>query len=248
MAQLPIHRESKKLEATLKQGGLEICLPASQVAELLRLPPEDIKSVRLSRIMKEFISGFEFLKGYTKAATFFGSSRVDERNFYYREAQKLAHRLSQEGFAIITGGGPGIMEAANKGAYEAGGKSVGINIQMYAEQKINKYVDASTSFHYFFVRKVMLAFASEIYIFFPGGFGTLDEFFEIITLIQTKKIKPIPVLLVGKSYWQELLKWIELAVYEENHAIEKEHLEIYRLVDNADEAFALVKELVNHKS
>lgn len=136
------------------------------------------------------------------------------------------------------------MEAANRGAYEAGGKSVGINIQLPLEQRINPYVKESIAFNYFFVRKLMLSYASEVYIFFPGGFGTLDEFFEMITLIQTKKSHPVPVILVDKKYWQPLLKWIDKVVYSKYNAIDKQDMDIYYLADDADEAFSLVKTML----
>ena len=139
------------------------------------------------------------------------------------------------------------MEAANRGACEAGGKSAGINIQLPAEQLTNPFVKESIAVNYFFVRKLMLSFASEVYIFFPGGFGTLDEFFELITLIQTKKSKLIPIILVNREYWSPLLEWINNNVYEKNHAINADDMEIYHLVDTADEAFQLIQKLVNKK-
>ena len=135
------------------------------------------------------------------------------------------------------------MEAANRGAHNAGGKSVGINIQLPVEQKTNPYVKESIAVHYFFIRKLMLSFASEVYIFFPGGFGTLDEFFELITLIQTKKSKPIPIILINREYWSPLLGWIENQVYKKNNAIDREDMNIYHLVNTADEAFQLIQNL-----
>lgn len=201
---------------------------------------------RILKIMAEFVAGFELIGKYQKAVTFFGSSRYGFKNKVYKEVTKLAYDLSKEGFAIISGGGPGVMEAANKGAYEAGGKSVGLNIKLpgnVATEKKNKYVKESESFEYFFVRKTMLSFASQIYLFFPGGFGTLDELFEIITLIQTKKLKPIPVILVNKEYWEPLLNWIKETIYQNDKAIAKEDMNIYHLVNDADEAFKLIKKL-----
>ena len=222
----------------------EVCLPASELAELMKIPPEKVSSLRVSTIRKEFEKGFKFLKSYGKAATFFGSARFSSQNVNYQEARTLAYKLAQDDFTIITGGGPGVMEAANRGAMEAGGKSVGINIQLPKGQRVNKYVKESVSFHYFFARKVMLSFASEVYIFFPGGFGTLDEFFEMVTLVQTKKIEPIPIILVGKSYWQPLLGWIEESLYKKNKTVSKESMEIYHLVNSVEEAFPLIKKLV----
>lgn len=221
-----------------------ICLPAHELAEFMDEYHNDVSPWRIFKIMAEFVEGFEFLKKYKLAATIFGSARMGFDHDIYKEATRLAHKLSKKGFAIITGGGPGIMEAANKGAYEAGGTSAGINIQLPKEQRTNGYVKESAAFHYFFTRKVMLSFASEVYIYFPGGFGTLDEFFEIITLVQTKKVKSIPVVLVNREYWTPLLAWIERDVFKKNHAIDKEDMKIYHLVDTADEAYDLILTLM----
>lgn len=235
-------REIKKEKTGM--GQIEVCLPASELAEILKLPPHSISSIRLSKIIKEFSNGFSFLKTYGKTATFFGSSRFKENNPHYQEAKKLGALLSKDGFAVVTGGGPGIMEAANRGAYEAGGRSGGLNIQLPDGQRANKFVTETESFHYFFVRKVMLSFASEVYIFFPGGFGTLDEFFEIITLVQTKKIESIPVVLVGKDYWEPLLKWIEEELYQKYAAIDEKHMDLYYLAENAQNAFDYIHKTV----
>jgi uncharacterized protein (TIGR00730 family) len=202
---------------------------------------EGISLVRISRILSEFMSGFQFLKKYNKTVSFFGSSRAKPKNRYYQEAFELAYWLSKRGYTIVTGGGDGVMEAANKGAYMAGGKSVGINIDLPHEQRLNKYVKDSISFRYFFTRKVMLTFASQAYIFLPGGFGTLDEFFEITTLIQTKKIKKIPIILIHKDYWKPLLKWVEKTLYTEKHTISKQDMNIYHLVDTHEEAIKLLR-------
>ena len=206
--------------------------------------PEVSWSWRIFKIMGEFVNGFEFLRRYGVAVTFFGTARCVTRDKIYKEAEKLAHQLSKMGFAVITGGGPGIMEAANKGAHKAGGKSVGLNIQLPFEQRINKWVKESRAFHYFFTRKVMLAYASEVYIFFPGGYGTLDELYEILTLIQTKKISKIPVILVNKEYWDPLTGWMEKELYKKYKSIDKEDLELFCLVDDAQEALVLIKKLI----
>jgi uncharacterized protein (TIGR00730 family) len=195
---------------------------------------------RIFRIMTELRDGFDFLKKYTLAATFFGSSRCGVGDEFYEHAEELAGRLAKEGFAIITGGAAGIMEAANRGAYQAGGKSVGINIKLPMEQHPNNYTTDSKDFYYFFVRKIMLTFASEVYIYFPGGFGTLDEFFEIITLVQTEKIGPIPIILFGKKYWTPLIEWLENELYEHYHTISREDLKFFWMVDSVEEAFDLI--------
>lgn len=199
---------------------------------------------RVGRITTEFIKGFELLEKYDIAATFFGSARCAPDSDTYKDAVKLSYRLSQSGFTIITGGAAGVMEAANKGAYDAEGKSVGINIELPMEQSGNKFTTDSEDFHYFFSRKVMLTFASEVYIYFPGGFGTLDEFFEIATLVQTKKIEPIPIILVGREYWTPLIEWFEKGLIETHHTISKEDMNIFTLVDTVDEAYDAIMDKV----
>jgi uncharacterized protein (TIGR00730 family) len=218
---------------------------STRVEKLLQVHAHEVSPWRIFKIMAEFVAGFEFLNQYEgqKAVTMFGSSRYSFKDDIYKEATKLADKLSKEGFAIITGGGSGIMEAANKGAYEAGGKSVGLNIKLPAEQQINRYVKESEAFHYFFTRKVMLAFASEVYVFFPGGFGTLDELFEIVTLVQTRKIGPVPIILIDKKFWEPLLTWIRDMVYKKHNAIDETDMNVYYLADSADEAFTLIKKL-----
>jgi hypothetical protein len=200
---------------------------------------------RMFRIFFEFRRGYKLLRKYNKAVSFFGSARCDFESRAYKEAEALAFMLAKDGYAIITGGGPGVMEAANKGAKEVGSPSVGITILLPEGERRNQYVTDATSFRYFFVRKVMLSFASQVYVFFPGGFGTLDEFFEIITLIQTKKIDPIPVVLVDKEYWNPLLEWMRITFFEKHKAIAKEDMEIYTLVSDAQEAYQAIKEIVS---
>ncbi len=197
-------------------------------------------SWRIFRIMAEFIEGFEFLADLKKEVTFFGSARCDSSNPYYKEARKLGQMLGSAGFTIITGGGPGIMEAGNHGAVDADAPSVGLNIELPHEQRINKYVRRAKAFHYFFTRKVMLTASAQAYVYFPGGFGTVDELFEIITLVQTKKMCPIPIVLVGKKYWTGLFDWTKEAMVPENY-IAPEDLGIFTIVDTAEEAFELLK-------
>lgn len=213
----------------------------------LRDHPKEPPSWRIFKIMGEFVSGFEFLRRCHQAVSFFGTARESFNPEIYREATKLAAKLSKDGFAVITGGGPGVMEAANRGAYEAGGRSIGIDIRLPTEQRKNPYVKESEDFKFFFVRKVMLSFASQVYIFFPGGFGTLDELFEMLTLVQTKKIDPIPIILVGKKFWDPLIGWVRSELYTKNNAIDKEDLDLFYLVDDANEAYALIKKLIKGK-
>ncbi len=204
---------------------------------------KDICPIRISRIINEFVHGFNFLKKHQNTVTFFGSARLPSNHEYCQEAVDLAGSLAKKGFTVVTGGGGGIMEAANKGAFQAGGKSVGFNIILPKEQVLNKYVTESESFHYFFTRKVMLSFASQAYVFFPGGFGTLDEFFEIITLVQTNKIKKIPIVLIHKEYWQPLLNWVKKDLGQRYKTISKKDTGIYCLVDTTEEALKAIEKL-----
>jgi len=212
------------------------------------LPPvsEDFKKTfpkRISKIMDEFTEGFKFISGLKKkSATIWGATRLSEDDYYYQEARKMGSLLSQEGYTVITGGGPGIMEAANRGAYENNGESVGINIQLPEVQRSNQYINKSIGFYYFFTRKVMMSMASSVYVFFPGGYGTLDEFFEMITLAQTNKLShKVTIIVVGRDYWQPLFNWLEKEVYQKRNAVNKEDLNIFKLVDSAQEAIKIIK-------
>ena len=232
----------KKLIAMAKgkSGKSKKVRPLCRVEnELLDPDGQDgaIQSWRVFRIMSEFVQGFEMLRQYGLAATFWGSARLSPKDPYYKAAEELAAKLAKKGFAIISGGGPGIMEASNVGAFKVGGKSVGLNIELPFEQKLNPYTTESLTFKYFFARKVMLTFSSEVYVYFPGGFGTLDEFFEIITLIQTKKIDRVPVVLYGKAYWEPLLRWFEKDLLKKFKTISPEDLELFHLVDSVDDAY-----------
>ncbi|MEY3784480.1 MAG: family protein YgdH, partial [Candidatus Parcubacteria bacterium] len=199
-----------------------------------------VQSWRVFRIMAEFVQGFELLRNHGLAATFWGSARLEPSDPYYKAAEELAAKLAKKGFSIISGGGPGIMEASNVGAFKVGGKSVGLNIKLPFEQKLNPYTTESLNFDFFFSRKVMLTFASEAYIYFPGGFGTLDEFFEIVTLIQTKKIEKIPVVLYGKDFWNPLLEFFEKELMKKFKTISADDMELFHVVDSVDEAFKYV--------
>ncbi|MDO8510370.1 MAG: TIGR00730 family Rossman fold protein [bacterium] len=196
---------------------------------------------RISLIQKELTDGFEFLKNYPRSVTFFGSSRCTEDSEHYKQARGLAAKIVEElGYAIFTGGGPGIMEAANRGAKEAGGKSLGLNINLLRAQRMNPYVTDHASFYYFFSRKLCLAFSAEAYIFFPGGYGTLDEFFEILTLVQTGKMARVPILAVGRDFWEPMKEFIYRHIYTNHCAIEKTDMNLFVIADNNDEIIKLI--------
>jgi uncharacterized protein (TIGR00730 family) len=225
----------------------DVAWTTGQLDSLLSIRRGGFSSRRLIKIMNELITGYKFIRHYKKAVSIFGSARTSLDKRVYADARKLGYELAKSGFAVITGGGPGIMQAANEGALKFGGESVGLNIQLPNEQRINPYVNESTSFHYFFTRKVMLASVSQVYVFFPGGFGTMDELFEMLTLIQTKKVAPIKVILVNKRFWKPMLGWLTNTIYGHNKAIGKSDLNLFHLVDNADEAMELIHKMVRQK-
>ena len=200
-------------------------------------------SWRMFRIIAEFVDGFEALAKYHPAVTIFGSTRTKPGDEIYQKAEQIGKLLAENGFAVITGGGPGVMEAANKGAFSAGGKSIGLNIELPLEQKPNPYTNITLNFRYFFVRKVMFVKYAVAYIILPGGFGTMDELLESITLIQTKKIKPFPVILVGSNYWKGFLDWIKEVVLKEGK-ISPSDLEILQLIDKPEEIVKTIKKTV----
>ena len=195
---------------------------------------------RVFRIMSEFVEGFEILSKVGSAVSIFGSSRASRSNKYYKLAEEIAYLLAKEGYAVITGSGPGIMEAANKGTKRAGGNSVGLNIQLPAEQTPNKYVDTLLDFHYFFVRKVMFVKYAKAFVIMPGGYGTLDEFTESLNLIQTRRIPEFPVVLFGSEYWKGMLHWLADTVLK-NGNITKKDLNIFTVVDNPKEVVSVIK-------
>ena len=197
-------------------------------------------SWRIFRIMAEFVEGFEAMADVGKAVTIFGSARTPPDDPYYQAAEMTARLLAKAGFSVITGGGPGIMEAGNKGAFEAGGQSIGLNITLPHEQNANRYQSISLDFHYFYARKVMFVKYASAFICFPGGFGTLDEFFEVLTLVQTMKIEAFPILLYGKQFWGGLVDWMKSALCP--HFIDPEDTDIFRVVDSPQEALRVVKQ------
>jgi len=193
------------------------------------------ESWRIFRIMAEFVEAIETLSRVKHAVSIFGSARTAPDDPYYQKAEILARLLAQKGFSVITGGGPGIMEAANKGAAEAGGRSVGMNIRLPFEQKPNPYANINIDYRYFFTRKVMFVKYAMAYVVLPGGFGTLDELFEALTLIQTKRIKGFPVILMGSEYWKGLLDWLRKTMLHGNK-ISPADLELFQIIDDPEEA------------
>ena len=209
--------------------------------------PNDQKSFnddpwRVFRVMSEFVEGFETMSRIGPAVSVFGSSHTPTKDRDYQKARRLARMLAERGLAVITGGGPGIMEAANRGAFEAGGTSVGLNISLPREQKANPYMNIRMDFHYFFARLVMFVKYACAFVCFPGGFGTLHEFFNSMTLIQTHKAEQFPVILVGKRYWSGLVRWLESAALRDRYAkIDKDDLDLFRITDDVSEILDIVE-------
>ena len=195
-------------------------------------------SWEIFKIMGEFVEGFETMSRIGPCVSIFGSARTKPENKYYKIAEEVAYLLTQQKFGVITGGGPGIMEAGNKGAQRGGGKSVGLNIVLPFEQEANPYIDNDKiiNFDYFFVRKVMFIKYAQGFIVLPGGYGTLDEMFEALTLIQTEKSGKFPVILIGRDFWSGLIDWIKNTLLEEEHNISPEDLDLIKIVDSAKEA------------
>lgn len=237
-------KENKKAKDDLMQNALE---EEHRIRQAFKDKNwSEIKSSDswvIFKVMSEFVEGFEKLAKIGPCVTIFGSARVKPNNPYYKIAEDIAERLVQHGYGVITGGGPGIMEAGNKGAHKAGGKSVGLNIYLPHEQKGNIYIDPDKliTFDYFFVRKVMFVKYSQGFIVMPGGFGTIDELSEALTLIQTKKIGRFPIVLVGKSFWTGMIDWVKKVLVTEK-MISEEDLDLFNIVDTPEEAVAVIDE------
>ncbi len=202
------------------------------------------------KVIAEFVDGFEKLNKLGPCVSIFGSARLKADNKYYQLATEIASRITDEGFGVITGGGPGIMEAANKGAYLQGGLSVGLNIDLPFEQNHNAYIDPDKNLdhRYFFVRKVMFVKYAQAFVVMPGGFGTLDELFEVLTLIQTKKITPVPVILVGTEFWSGMREWIQKVMLEEHKTISAKDLDLIPVTDSIDEVIKYIHDFYNMES
>jgi len=201
------------------------------------------ESWRIFRIMAEFVEAIDTLSGVKHAVSIFGSARTAPEDPYYRKAETLARLLAQKGFSVITGGGPGVMEAANKGAAEAGGRSVGMNIHLPFEQKPNPYANTNIDYRYFFIRKVMFVKYAMAYVVLPGGFGTIDELFEALTLIQTKRIKSFPVILMGSEFWKGLIDWLRKTMLRHNN-IAPEDMDLFQIIDDPEEVVRHIQKYV----
>ncbi|HVZ81683.1 MAG TPA: TIGR00730 family Rossman fold protein [bacterium] len=202
---------------------------------------------RMFKIMSEFVEGFEALRDIRPAVAIFGSARTQQSAKDYRLAREIGFRLSKKGFSVITGGGPGVMEGANRGAHEAGGRSVGCNIELPFEQKPNPYINLPVDFHYFFIRKVMFLRYTSAVIVMPGGFGTMDELFEVVTLVQTRKIDPMPIILVDRKYWKGVLDWIRDSVYGDRRYIDEKDQDLLQLADRPDEVVSIITRHYRYK-
>lgn len=213
--------------------------------EFVPLTREEIREAtakRIDAIQQEFKDGFELISKHPKSVTFFGSARLSEDHTAYKTAVRLAHKIVDElGYSILTGGGPGIMEAGNRGAHEASGNSLGLQIKLPREQETNPYITEGVHFDYFFSRKVCLSFSAEAYVYFPGGFGTFDELFEILTLIQTGKIAKVPVILVGKNFWKHFDK-LATRLLAKKKLIDASDIDLYTITDDLDEVVEHIKQ------
>lgn len=237
---------SKKVDETkikLKKNKKVINKPDSKIKKKFYTQKKmfDITTKRIKKVENELKEGIRAIRKYPKSVTIFGSARLKPSNKYYKKAQYLAGKICEAGYAVITGGGPGIMQGANQGTFEKCGFAIGFNIELPFEQNINPYVTHGVDFHYFFTRKLSMTFSGEAYIYFPGGFGTLDELFEIITLIQTQKIPKVPVILVGKEFWAPLVKYFEKDLLNKFGTISKSDLNLYTLTDNEEEIVKIIQ-------
>ncbi len=229
-----ISREAKAAAAKAYQNA-ETPLTLAEVEEAM--------TRRLETINTEFAKGFDMIKQYPRSVTFFGSARFAEGDKHYDQARELGKRVASElGYAVTTGGGPGIMEAGSRGAFEAQGDSIGFTIKLPMEQVTNPYLSDYREFRFFFTRKVLLSFSAEAYVYFPGGFGTLDEFFEIVTLVQTRKIPKVPIILMGADYWQPLDAFVKKVLLDEHSAIDPEDCALYTITDSIDEALEIIRQ------
>jgi uncharacterized protein (TIGR00730 family) len=240
----PLGENAQKFEIKRKEDKPSKNIPESDADEYHLHVSDSIDKAlheRAGRVEDELLDGFHAIREYPKSVTFFGSARFPEEHPYYEKARKLSGKICEMGYAVITGGGPGIMEAGNRGSKEKCGYSVGFNIELPDNQLINPYVTHGVDFHYFFSRKVSLSFSAEAYLYFPGGFGTMDEFFEILTLIQTKKIPPVPVICVGSEYWNTLDAFICKTLLGSFGTISARDTNLYKILDDDEEILDVIR-------
>jgi uncharacterized protein (TIGR00730 family) len=241
----PLGENAKDFEIKKKEDKPNKNIPEAHADHTHKHISDDIDRelhARAGRVEDELIKGFHAIREYPKSVTFFGSARFEENHPFYEKARKLSKEICKMGYAVITGGGPGIMEAGNRGTKEECGYSVGFNIELPNNQIINPYVTHGVDFHYFFSRKVSLAFSAEAYLYFPGGFGTLDEFFELLTLIQTKKIPTVPIICVGSEYWNPLNSFICKTLLGSFGTISASDTKLYEILDDDEEILQKIKD------
>ena len=236
---MPRYRDARFIEKSIAEKKTDLMEEKQYVVDALSIE----ESWRIFRIRAEFVDAIETLSGVKSAVSIFGSARTKPGDIFYEKAEKLASLLAESGFGVITGGGPGVMEAGNKGAAEAGGQSVGMNIHLPFEQKPNIYANISIDYKYFFIRKVMFVKYAVAYVIMPGGFGTMDELFEALTLIQTKRIKSFPVILMGSEYWKGLVDWLRGTMLREGK-ISAHDLDLIQVMDDPEEVARYIQKYV----
>lgn len=218
-----------------------VCYEHGSLVHRVDLEIEKMLHERAARMEEELLDGFHAIKNFPKSVTFFGSARFEPNHPYYKKAKRISGRICKEGYAVITGGGPGIMAAGNEGSNASCAQAIGFNIELPTEQNINDHVTHGVNFRYFFTRKVSLFFSAEAYLFFPGGFGTLDEFFELVTLLQTQKLPCVPTILVGSEFWNPILDVIETVLLDRFKTISPEDFNLFRVIDDEDEILEIIK-------
>ena len=237
----PLGEKAHEFEITRDPSKKNICYDTGDIPHPIDTEIEKELHERAGRMEEELLNAFHAIRHFPKSVTFFGSARFKPGHPYYEKAKNIGARICKEGYAVITGGGPGIMEAGNAGSNKACQHAVGFNIELPTEQVINDQVTHGVNFHYFFTRKVGLFFSAEAYLYFPGGFGTLDEFFELVTLIQTKKLPPVPTILVGSDYWQPIIDLCRTQLLEKFETVSPQDFDIFKIVDDEDEILEIVK-------
>ena len=237
----PLGDHAHEFEIKQDPNKKNICYDESHTPHRIDTEIERMLHERVNRIDDELLDAFHAIKHFPKSVTFFGSARFTEDNPYYKKAKRLSSRICKEGYAVVTGGGPGIMAAGNEGSSTSCHHAVGFNIELPHEQMVNDYITHGVSFHYFFTRKVALFFSAEAYVYFPGGYGTLDEFFELVTLIQTKKLPPTPVILVGAEFWDPVIDMLETLCLDRFKTISPGDLDIFKIMDDEDAILEIIK-------